>query len=326
MITRSQKIRLGIFVAFSIFAALTTTVLIVAPKFMEQKDIYFIGYRDISVTGLQEGGPVKYHGLTVGNVDRISIDPEDVRRVIVEVSLDHGTPIKEDTYADITALGITGLMLIELRGGSNEAVTLKPGSFITAGKSFTEMITGQAEIIFEKVEIALNNLIDLTNPENRTRLSQLLDNTTRTMSHVQNLLKTNNEAITATLANVEAASTQLRELSVTTLRTMKNLERATRSDSLMQIVNNLADITNSLKKNQLNDVIVEFNTALESLNNLLSALEANSGTRSDFVRSLKTLEQTADYLNEFSRLIAEDPSVLVRGARPGDVPDDQLGD
>ena len=146
MITRSQKIRLGIFVAFSILAALITTVLIVAPKFMEQKDVYFIGYRDISVTGLQEGGPVKYHGLTVGNVEQISIDPEDVRRVIVEVTLDHGTPIKEDTYADITALGITGLMLIELRGGSNEAVTLKPGSFITAGKSFTEMITGQAEI------------------------------------------------------------------------------------------------------------------------------------------------------------------------------------
>jgi len=326
MITRSQKIRLGIFVAFSILAALITTVLIVAPKFMEQKDVYFIGYRDISVTGLQEGGPVKYHGLTVGNVEQISIDPEDVRRVIVEVTLDHGTPIKEDTYADITALGITGLMLIELRGGSNEAVTLKPGSFITAGKSFTEMITGQAEIIFEKVEIALNNLIDLTNPENRTRLSQLIDNTTRTMSHIQNLLKTNNEAITATMANVEAASGQLRELAGTTLRTMKSLERATRSDSLIQIVNNLADITSSLKKNQLNDLIVEFNTALESLNTLLAALQADSGTRSDFVRSLKTLQQTADYLNEFSRLISEDPSVLVRGARPGDTPDDQLGD
>jgi phospholipid/cholesterol/gamma-HCH transport system substrate-binding protein len=301
-------------------------VVIVAPKFIQKKDTYFIGYRDISVTGLQEGGPVKYHGLTVGNVERIFMDPADVRSVIVEVSLDHGTTIKEDTYADITALGITGLMLVELRGGSNEAATLKPGASITPGKSFTEMITGQAEIIAEKVEIVLNNLIDLTNPENRSRLIQLIDNSNRVMASVQGLLRANSENLTATLENVKQASEQLRELSFTTLRTMKSLERVTRSDSLTQIVNNIAEITNSLKKNRLNELLAEFSTALQSLNRLLAAMDADAGTRSDFIRSLKTLEETADYLNEFSRLLAEDPSVLVRGARPGNPPDDQLGD
>jgi phospholipid/cholesterol/gamma-HCH transport system substrate-binding protein len=326
MITRSQKIRLGVFVAFAILAAFVTAVVIVAPKFIQKKDTYFIGYRDISVTGLQEGGPVKYHGLTVGNVERIFMDPADVRSVIVEVSLDHGTTIKEDTYADITALGITGLMLVELRGGSNEAATLKPGASITPGKSFTEMITGQAEIIAEKVEIVLNNLIDLTNPENRSRLIQLIDNSNRVMASVQGLLRANSENLTATLENVKQASEQLRELSFTTLRTMKSLERVTRSDSLTQIVNNIAEITNSLKKNRLNELLAEFSTALQSLNRLLAAMDADAGTRSDFIRSLKTLEETADYLNEFSRLLAEDPSVLVRGARPGNPPDDQLGD
>ena len=326
MITRSQKIRLGVFVAFAILAAFVTAVVIVAPKFIQKKDTYFICYRDISVTGLQEGGPVKYHGLTVGNVERIFMDPADVRSVIVEVSLDHGTTIKEDTYADITALGITGLMLVELRGGSNEAATLKPGASITPGKSFTEMITGQAEIIAEKVEIVLNNLIDLTNPENRSRLIQLIDNSNRVMASVQGLLRANSENLTATLENVKQASEQLRELSFTTLRTMKSLERVTRSDSLTQIVNNIAEITNSLKKNRLNELLAEFSTALQSLNRLLAAMDADAGTRSDFIRSLKTLEETADYLNEFSRLLAEDPSVLVRGARPGNPPDDQLGD
>jgi ABC-type transporter Mla subunit MlaD len=107
---------------------------------------------------------------------------------------------------------------------------------------------------------------------------------------------------------------------------MKSLERVTRSDSLTQIVNNIAEITNSLKKNRLNELLAEFSTALQSLNRLLAAMDADAGTRSDFIRSLKTLEETADYLNEFSRLLAEDPSVLVRGARPGNPPDDQLGD
>ena len=95
MVTRSQKIRLGIFVTISMLILLATLGIVTTRKFFEARDTYYVGYYDISVTGLQEGGSVKYQGINVGYVSRISIDPEDIRRVIVEVSLDKGTPIRK---------------------------------------------------------------------------------------------------------------------------------------------------------------------------------------------------------------------------------------
>ena len=122
MISRSHKIRLGIFFAVSLVSFVVLIGVIVVPTILETKDKYYIGYRNLSLTGLMEGSSVKYHGLNVGSISDISIDPKDIQQVNVEISLEKGTPIKTDTRADVTALGITGLKVIELLGGSNEAV------------------------------------------------------------------------------------------------------------------------------------------------------------------------------------------------------------
>ena len=170
MVTRSQKIRMGTFITVSMLGLIDTLAIVTTSRFFEVRDIYYIGYQDISVTGLKEGSSVKYHGITVGYVSKISIDPQDIRRVIVEVSLDHGTPIKKDTYAEIEMLGITGLKLIELRGGSNESEYLDPEGFIQPGRSISEAITGRAEVIAEKAELILNNIAALTTSENREKI------------------------------------------------------------------------------------------------------------------------------------------------------------
>lgn len=325
MITRSQKIRLGIFVAASILALIVTIVIIVAPKFLEHRDMYFIGYRDISVTGLQVGGPVKYLGLTVGYISDIAIDSKDVRRVIVEVSLDEGTPIKTDTYADITALGITGLMLIELRGGTNESPNLKPGEYIVPGKSFTELLTGQAEVILDKLELALNNTIELTNANNRTKIIELVENSSKTMSELQGLLHKNNQTISNIMSHMDTVTYELQDLTIAATQTMENLAALTRSDTLKMILRNLATLTNALNTTDLISMSKDMGEALSHLNRMLrdvdSALLSN---KSDLGESLRSLQESLEYLNEFSRLIAEDPSLVLRGTKPENAPDDDL--
>ena len=72
--------------------------------------------------------------------------------------MDTGTPIKQDTQADIVTQGITGLKAIEIRGGTNQAEFLKSGDYISAGRSTAEEITGKANIIAEKAEKVINNL------------------------------------------------------------------------------------------------------------------------------------------------------------------------
>jgi phospholipid/cholesterol/gamma-HCH transport system substrate-binding protein len=77
-----------------------------------------------SVNGLALGDPVKFRGVDVGTVKSMAIDPDDPRLVQVDVRLRKDAPIKTDTKAVLKLKGITGVMFIELDGGSPEAPSL----------------------------------------------------------------------------------------------------------------------------------------------------------------------------------------------------------
>lgn len=325
MTTRSQKIRLGIFVVVSLTAMLITLGIVVAPRLFEVKDVYYIGYENISLTGLQEGGPVKYHGLTVGSVSNISIDPVDISRVIVEVSLEHGTPIKQDTRADIELLGITGIKVIELRSGSPETPYLKPGDFIMPGKSITEMITGQAEVMLEKLEIILNNLALFSSAENREKIMRLVDNSASTLGHLSSLLKENKTALSNSIQNFASVSYEIRELIINSNIAIAKMAKIAGSDTMETVLSNLSEITDALKKAELTELIHEMNLTLYHTNQVLREIDATiAKNRSDFGYSIQSIKESVEYLNQFSRMITEDPSILVRGAEPKDAPDFNL--
>lgn len=85
--------------------------------------LYRIHFKD-SVSGLAVGDSVKFRGIDVGTVKALGIDPDDSRRVLVDLRLRRETPIKTDTRASLTLKGITGVVYIELSGGDPAAKTL----------------------------------------------------------------------------------------------------------------------------------------------------------------------------------------------------------
>jgi len=76
----------------------------------ERYEIYFDG----TVSGLSEGGQVRYLGVDVGRVQRIRIDPRAANRVQVVADIDSTTPISDRTLAQLTLQGVTGLLYIDL--------------------------------------------------------------------------------------------------------------------------------------------------------------------------------------------------------------------
>ena len=77
-----------------------------------------------SVSGLSLGDPVKFRGVDIGTVKAMSLDLADPRRVEVDVALRKDAPVKTDTKASLKLKGITGVVFIELDGGSTGAKTL----------------------------------------------------------------------------------------------------------------------------------------------------------------------------------------------------------
>ncbi|MEA2095976.1 MAG: MlaD family protein, partial [Candidatus Cloacimonadota bacterium] len=153
MVTKAQKLRLGIFITVISVLMIIFLIMVAGTKIMEKRDIYHIRYQDSSVTGLQIGGPVKYRGIGIGRVDDISIDPESITDIVVTVSIKSGTPIKGDMTASLIPIGITGLVQVEITGGTQEAEMLDSGSFILSGLSTLESISGKAEVLANKFEI-----------------------------------------------------------------------------------------------------------------------------------------------------------------------------
>ncbi len=325
MVTRSQRIRLGIFVSLSVATLIISLIIIIAPKILEEHDIYFIAFEDVSVTGLQEGSAVKYQGLQVGYVSDIRIDPENIRTVILQISLDQGVPIKVDTRAEINFLGITGLKLIELRSGSNQADDLPPGSFIPSGRSLAEEITGRAEVLAEKAELILNNLIRVTSDDNAERVLSMVDTVTQAVQLFNGFVKTNRDPLSRTLQNAEQFSSQLDSLTFYTTSLVKSWDAFAKSDTLAQIVSNFAEVTEELTEAEVVRLFAEIGITLEQTNNMLKDIEISFATsRIDLVYTIEQLKETSDYLYQFSRLISEDPSILVRGAEPQNAPDFDL--
>jgi phospholipid/cholesterol/gamma-HCH transport system substrate-binding protein len=78
--------------------------------------LYRIRFNE-SVSGMSVGDPVKFRGVDVGTVKAMAIDPDDPRRVQVEIKLRKETPVKTDTKAILKLKGLTGNVFVELNGG-----------------------------------------------------------------------------------------------------------------------------------------------------------------------------------------------------------------
>lgn len=325
MVTRAQKIRLGIFIIISITVILIAIGTLSYDRVFDTRDIYYITYEDVSVSGLDVGSQVKYLGLNVGNVRNIKIDPKDITRIIVTVAIEQGTPIKEDVRAEISTIGITGLKQIELRGGTVESDMLQPGGYIQPGKSLTEDITGRAEVIAEKIELVLNNLLALSSSENQDRIFAFVDESANTVLKVSEVLDENRERMDRTMANLDTLVVELKLMSTAAKTTAETFNNFMSSDTLNTMLADMQNITSTVREVDLTKLIEDVNKVLVSLDDVLTHTETlvmrNSGK---FVDTIDELHLITRYLSSTARRIDSNPSILIRGSRPQSPPDDKL--
>ncbi|NOZ60860.1 MAG: MCE family protein [Calditrichaeota bacterium] len=315
MVSRSQKIRLGIFLTTAIIILVVAIGIITGSRLLKKQAVYYIRFKDVSLTGLEVGSSVKYRGIRIGRVDNIYIDPDDIASVIVKMNLNPKVPIKENTEAILTFIGITGLKMIELRGGTNEAKDLPPESFIKPGQSVVETITGRAEIIAEKLELILNNLANFTAAGNREKFLGLIENTSRALNNFATLLDTNQTHLNNIIANFDDISGNLDTLIVSANFAVNDIRKITQSNELVNTVGNLEKVSGQLAEADLRKVIKKMEDALEQTNRTFTHLDLTLlKSRHDILSSTEILRESLEYFNEFTRLISENPSLLLRSS------------
>jgi len=305
-VTPAQRARLGLFLLISGSILVILLLIITGGKLLERRDQYSIRYKDVSVSGLEIGAQVKYHGVRVGRVERIAIDPKEIETIVVTISVDHNTPITTDVKAITSALSLTGIKVIELTGGTSEAVLIKPGSEIPAGPSTFDIISGKAEAVSEKLELVLTNLANLTGGENQERLLLLIDNTALILNDVHIMLVENSPRVSNMIQNLEFASERLAEIAS--------------SPALERTIANLDTTTSEIRRAQIGAAVDDLRLALQQARNTLTHIDLTLlKGRHDLLTSLEVLRESLDSFNEFARTISEDPSLLLRGTKAEEV-------
>lgn len=107
---------------------------------------YTVSAQFASVAGLRTGANVEISGVQVGRVAGIHLNQENFMAV-VELRLDEGLNLSDDSNASIKTSGLIGDKYISLTPGGAEG-NLKPGSIITDTESSLDLEALIGKVVF----------------------------------------------------------------------------------------------------------------------------------------------------------------------------------
>ncbi len=176
MISRIGQSRFGILG----FLAVTLVVLAALVLFARYPALFRHGrqYRALfrNVAGLNPGDDVRYGGLAVGTVTDLAISKTDPTMLVVVFRVRRDTPVRVDTRASITQVGLLGAPYLQLAPGSPTARVLAEGGTLPSAPnlSFQEAMTRLA-VFFDRADTLLAGAQRIASASPLERVNHTLD-------------------------------------------------------------------------------------------------------------------------------------------------------
>lgn len=227
METRANHTLTGLFVVVFTAAAVLLGLWIAGELRQGDTQAYTV-YLDEPVSGLNENSTVLFQGVPVGKLRSLSLDPEDPARVRLVIDLEADTPVREDTRAVLRTQGATGLMRLELEGGSADASPPpqpegEPYPVIESRPSFWSRVDGSVDEgldTFGKLAHQLDRLLDdetidslAESLANLHQFSEALARNTDQVDRVMSNVAVMSDNLPATLARVDRALLAFEDMS-----------------------------------------------------------------------------------------------------------------
>lgn len=293
-ISRAQRARLTVFL---LGGALLLALFVAIPFGFKMKNTtttFIAFFSGESLSGLEQGATVKFSGVPIGQVNKISYLPSDLKKVRVEMKIQSDFPMKVDMVATTGAMGITGLKYIEITGGTNEAAPLRPGSEIATKVSMFTNITGKAEAIVAKVELLLNHLNEISNPDSLKSIKAILDNVATITGDIEGFVGETRPEI----ARITGSTSLL----------------ITRLDSISQDIHGVTrQLETSISGDRIGHTFAQIDSAAIALRGVADnvALLVRQ-SREDFTLTMQNVRQASENADQLTKILVENPSLLLR--------------
>jgi len=263
-------------------------------------DIYQTYMHD-SVAGLNLDAPVRYRGVEVGRVQKITLAPGNVEQVQLTLAIERGIPVKVDTVAILQVQGLTGIAYVELTGGGRDSPPLRVQAndsypVIRSGPSLMARLDSAVTILLTNLNRTSENLNAMLDEDNRRAFRSTLAD----LAVLSHTLATRSNAIDAGL--VDAA------------HTLKNASRL--SDELPKLVQRVQRSADAFDR--MSDEIIQLGARAGST--LDGTQQFSASTLPEVHQLVLELRDLTVSLRHVSDQLEQDPSVLLRGkpqAKPG---------
>lgn len=307
MASLKTKFRVGVFVVLGFIVAIVAVVWLGLSHHLE-KGRYYAAYFDESVQGLNKDSPVKYRGVSIGRVGSISVAPDGT---LVEVVLKIDPEVKPDEnfVAQLRAVGITGIMFVELDRKKRSELDLSPRIRFPSKYPIIPTKPSEIQQIISEITDVLQQLKSLELGHISNQVKKILDGIDRTVGEIRvgeltEKAKLSLDVWDRTLNSVEAAAGSFNALSLKAGGTLSELR-----DILHDNKQNLSEAVTAL-----NQAMIEAGGLMQSGSHLVGNVDDRiQRLSSQLMATLQKIDRTADKLNRVIDQISDQPSQLLFG-------------
>lgn len=290
METRAHYVLIGSSVLMSLVAAALFVLWIGNTE--RVYDEYYVVFNE-RVSGLQAGAAVQFNGIRVGEVEALSLDPDDPQIARALIRVEENTPIQEQTRAELELVGVTGLSIIQFVGGEPGAPLLKQIS--NARIPVIEASAGGLAAVIESSGPLAENITSLVSAENIDRIGRILED----IETLTDAIADSDEDITAIIDNVATISIILR-------RNAEKLDESTaRINTILATTEGLLD--NEVRAT-LEDVAATAAALSSSMEEIDSILRDNRPAVDSFAQ--EGLGATVGVIAQANRVLATMEAIL----------------
>jgi phospholipid/cholesterol/gamma-HCH transport system substrate-binding protein len=254
--------------------------------------------------GLSSGTQVLYQGYPIGMIEDIQATVREGQQVFrLDLSLERGWRIPQDSVATIAASGLLSAVVVNVRAGASETL-LEPGSEISSveAQDLFAAMSSVAEDVGELIEESLKPILAALGeggPEIIADLEAFTAKLNETLARIDGILSEENaRRIQEILENLESTSVSFAAVSGELERTRLQV------DELLDSVNGMFEEN----RRPVGEAVDDLHESLEVVSRHIEAIAYN-------------LEVTTRNMNEFSRQIRENPGVIIRGRASGGAAD-----
>jgi len=201
------KLRLGLFVVGGLVLFVLAIVIIGKQKHLFDP-VFKVSTTFYNVGGLQVGNNVRFSGINVGTVDRISIINDSTVRVDMLIIQRVQQFIKADAQVGIGSEGIIGDRLLVISQGNGSAETIKAGQELISSEPVeTDAIIASLEVTALNIELITGEIANMVADINRGKgtLGRLINDPTiaTNLSQTMENLKSSSQGLDENMEAVQ---------------------------------------------------------------------------------------------------------------------------